>query len=64
MSEIHDAGGPRKGEASAESEEGLLDILRERAARLDADVLGQVLTVASGMGAIGAETLADHSVQP
>lgn len=37
----------------------LLAIVRERAERLDADVIGQVLTVSSAMNAIGAETLTD-----
>ena len=58
MSEIHDAHALRKGESSAEIEAGLLAIVRERAERHDADVIGQVLTVSSAMNALGAETLA------
>lgn len=37
--------------------DGLLEVIRERAARHDADILGQVLTVSSAMAAIGVESL-------
>lgn len=37
--------------------EGLLEIVRERATRHDADILGQVLTVSSAMAALGVELL-------
>ena len=44
--------------------DGLLEVVRERAARHDANIIGQVLTVASGLAAIGVETLKIEPKEP